>query len=671
MALAWPHRVKPARTGLCVALGLSAIGLDSWAADDVVAGELRLDRPTVHALGVQLLVSEDDNRNASVALRYRAAGETAWREGMPLWRVRPENVLVSVPEQFAGSVFDLSPGTSYEIELDVSDPDGGDATLSVSGATRAIPPELPASPSHVAVTTAPELSAALASAAAGDVITLAAGTYAGTFSISASGTASDPIVIRGADALASILDGEGCTGCNILEVYGSYVHVEHLTIAHGERALRFQTPLATNNVARRLTIFDVRHGIGSRNDQADFYVCDNDISGRLVWPWPFEPGSSQYWDERGVDMNGDGHVVCHNILRGFGDPVVNKTAQARSWDIYGNDIYDAQDGLEVDESEGNVRVWHNRFTNVMAPISIQPVYGGPAYILRNVSYNSPDEQVKLKSLGGTNEPSGAIILHNTFVSPVRALNLQTPITQHDFVVHNNLFVGPQAPSGRTVDWTASIDNGRFDYNGYYPDGGFWFGVVNGQNRVYADFAEVLAAGEVEAHGVLLDAAVFAAGDVGPTDAMATHAPKDLTLAMTSAAVDAGMVLAGVNAHHLGPGPDLGALERGCPPPIYGPRALGSEHLTNAIDCGEPETPGGEGGAGGMGGAGMGGDAGAGGSGDGGSTDPVAGDDADSGCACTSGPARALRGWWLAPLIVVLRRRRRTVSRATPRAGSRR
>ena len=40
-------------------------------------------------------------------------------------------------------------------------------------------------------------------------------------------------------------------------------------------------------------------------------------------------------------------------------------------------------GVELDRGEGNVRLFHNRFTNVFTAVSIQPVYGGPTYVLRN------------------------------------------------------------------------------------------------------------------------------------------------------------------------------------------------------------------------------------------------------------------------------------------------
>jgi MYXO-CTERM domain-containing protein len=519
------------------------------------------------------------------------------------------------------------------------------------------------------------LSAALGAAQAGDIIVLAPGTYAGTFAIQASGTQSDPIVIRGEDARGVVIDGQGCTGCNVLEVYGSFVHVEDLTIANGERGVRFQGVGAEGNVLRRTIVSNVVHGIGSREGQLDFYVCDNEIVGRLDWPWVFDADASSHWDDRGVDLNGDGHVICHNRIEGFGDPMVNLTEGTRAWDFYGNDVYDCFDGIEVDRVAGNVRVFRNRWTNVDSAISMQPVNGGPVYVLRNELLNVVSEQLKLKATGG--EPSGALVHHNTFVSPSLALNLQTPITGHNFVISNNLFVGPDALAGsRTVDWTAGVDGGRFDFNGYYPDGGFWFGVVDGTNRLYGSFAEAMASGELEGSGVLLVPAIFAGGIVGPADPTVAQTAAELELDAASNAIDAGEPLPGLNDGHLGAGPDLGAREVGCAAPVYGPRPNEADYVP--VDCSENDDGGDEGGSSGGDDSGSdGGDtepgsgtsesetgpdsAGPGSAGEATDTDGSGGgsnDDGSSGCSCRSNTAPPI-GALVLVLVAAARRRHAT------------
>ncbi len=65
---------------------------------------------------LHLLVTGDDDRDAQVTVRYRPAGDLTWQDAMPLFRVRPETVVGrTVPEQFAGSLFDLAPDTTYDI----------------------------------------------------------------------------------------------------------------------------------------------------------------------------------------------------------------------------------------------------------------------------------------------------------------------------------------------------------------------------------------------------------------------------------------------------------------------------------------------------------------------------------------------------------------------------
>ena len=93
----------------------------------------------------------------------------------------------TVAPQFSGSIFDLRPDQEYEIELRIKDPDGLDETRTIRGRTRPIPGD-PKTPRAVRVTSASELRTALGAAKAGDVITVANGTYSGSFSMNASGT---------------------------------------------------------------------------------------------------------------------------------------------------------------------------------------------------------------------------------------------------------------------------------------------------------------------------------------------------------------------------------------------------------------------------------------------------------------------------------------------------
>ena len=71
------------------------------------------------------------NRNATVEVRYREAGATAWRDALPLLRMGGERIFraaerldYTVPNRFAGSILDLKPDTEYECSFTMRDPDG-------------------------------------------------------------------------------------------------------------------------------------------------------------------------------------------------------------------------------------------------------------------------------------------------------------------------------------------------------------------------------------------------------------------------------------------------------------------------------------------------------------------------------------------------------------------
>lgn len=574
-------------------VALAAVALaaaPARAADLLDISETKLDRPTVISLGVQVLIAGDDDFDATIGLRYRAAGEAGWTEGAPLYRVRGDKVtFIPVPPQFAGSAFDLRPATTYELELHAQDPDGLDMTWTVMATTRPVPGD-PAAPNVVAVADAAALTAALAAAQPGDVIELADGTYAGQFTIDASGTADAPIVVRGASAAGTILDGMGAQG-NVIEVYASHVHIERMTIKNANRAIRFQTEGAEGNVVRRVTIEEVQLGIGSKADQLDFYICDNTLTGPLQWPHVYGDDGGMFANVDGINVQGHGHVICHNELVGWGDALKTEQDGARAIDIYGNLSRSAYDNaIELDGSGGNTRAFRNMLLNSWSPLSFQPILGGPAYALRNVSINLVDEQQKLHSNGISGETVGSIIVHNTWVSPFHAINLQTSATAHDFWLINNLYVGPAAPvDGKTISWSAPVDAAVLDYNGYYPDGEFDFDDAG----TWPDFASMQAGGVFEANGVLLAADTFASGLVGPPDYKDMVADADVTLSPGTPAIDAGMLLPGLAGAIVGAGPDLGALELGCPTPIYGPRPDGVDETT-PTDCGGGgETTGGE------------------------------------------------------------------------------
>jgi hypothetical protein len=214
--------------------------------------------------------------------------------------------------------------------------------------------------------------------------------------------------------------------------------------------------------------------------------------------------------------------------------------------------------------------------------------------VRNVVVNAAYEQLKMQGVGGGTGPNGVLVYHNTFVSPseqlaegaiTTALLLDDPVASHHFAIENNLFVGPATLAGKwTVDWDGAIDDGRFDFDGYFPDGGFRFNVPPAGLVGYPSFGAMQTAGAFEAHGVLIGEPVFANGLTAPASYTVMLPPADVTLGGGSNAIDGGAVLPGINDGFLGAAPDLGALEYGCPLPIFGVRPEGVDESNEPLGC---------------------------------------------------------------------------------------
>ena len=87
-------------------------------------------------IGYRWMIDGDENLNATCTTRYRKLGETTWQLALHAWRFHPwispsedtlgtnHNVIEKAENRFAGSVFWVEPGETYEIELTLADPDG-------------------------------------------------------------------------------------------------------------------------------------------------------------------------------------------------------------------------------------------------------------------------------------------------------------------------------------------------------------------------------------------------------------------------------------------------------------------------------------------------------------------------------------------------------------------
>jgi hypothetical protein len=241
----------------------------------------------------------------------------------------------------------------------------------------------------------------------------------------------------------------------------------------------------------------------------------------------------------------------------------------------------ADDFIEADGGVHNIRIMRNRGLNSgQCGLSAQPVFGGPAYFIRNVLYHIPNG-CALKFMS---KPSGLYVLHNTVIAENR--NTETFSNAH---FHNNLFLGTDAPGRPLAAFPIATAYSTFDYNGYRPNntGGnqyVWISPPKGQIRDYTVTAkdakgfvslqDFSSESGLEKHGVELDYAVFM--DLRAPDPTKPHAVYhatdiDFRLKPKGKAVDKGVIMPNINNNFKGKAPDLGAIEAGEPVPIYGPR----------------------------------------------------------------------------------------------------
>jgi hypothetical protein len=561
-----------------------------------VPAEPVLERPTDRSLGAYWIIKGDENRNATVSLAYRANEKGNWIDGPDLFRVatgandkgaaseRHENSYLLVPKGswlFAGSALMLQPDTRYELRLTLRDPDGGQAIRFLRGHTVGEP----VAPKHMkTLYVAPiegrgrsgagtrtdpirGLKAADAAALPGTLFLLARGTYEPVV-LTKSGEPGKPVIYRGDGDGEAIIQGKGFkeTG-RVIDASGQHdIWLEKLSIAGGENGIVGHE--ATRLVVRRCKITNIHYGINAttntRDKLFDFWISDNTILGPSTWP-----RSKGIEDARGVQVSGAGHVVAYNYIHGFADAMdTYQGPRCEAIDFHNNECeLLTDDGCEMDYSERNTRCYENRFTNAYQGISTQPLFGGPVYIFRNVVYNIGVEPIKIH-----NSPSGAIIVHNTFVRNGIPELVMTPAGMYNFVVKDNLFVGTTGDFALQLS-LGKIKDSDWDYNGYA--GGPWKAFMKWQSNpgghTYKTVDEVRTSGVAERHCVILDnSRLFAAG-VRIPETKVEQKPQDLRLNPTSKAVDAGVYMKGLDDNFSGKAPDLGAYEVGQPLPHYGPR----------------------------------------------------------------------------------------------------
>jgi hypothetical protein len=542
-----------------------------FGADATVPVLLSFPNPTIENISALWLIDGDDDNDGVVTVRFRETGDASWQTGMPLQRVpagtNPTNGW-TWPNRHAGSVFDLLPDTSYEIELTLTDPDGGSTVETHTVSTRPVPTPMPGAP--VKAVTPATLASVAASAQPGDILELAAGSYPG-FTFSRDGAPGEPIVLRS--------DGGAVINGVVSLDDRQWVYLDGLTI-NGRIRMNASSHMAvmrcTVTIPSGASAGQSRSAIVFQQESENNYIADNVVTGIAAWQEDLLGCCDAPFMGEGIELSGPGHVVMNNHVRGFRDDISlmegDEAVDQWSIDILNNDLERAvDDGVEADYCYHNCRIMRNRVTNSFVGLSAQPSIGGPTYFIRNAMYNLILEAFKLH-----NGSAGDVILHNTVVKSGDAFGVYAGNAIARTTTRNNVFIGGPGWSGS--DWSSGSGRVIHFYDARDPDMnhdgcGSEDGTIRG--RIGAtSFSNMtqLQTLTTETDAVLVSLGVFASPVTHPQDPFPERAVPDLRIAAGSAAENAALLIPGVNDDFLGAGPDLGAYEAGADVPVYGPRS---------------------------------------------------------------------------------------------------
>ena len=426
--------------------------------------------------------------------------------------------------------------------------------------------------------------------------------FDGTYYLTQSGTPTQPIIIKAAGDGEVIFDGDGAQTLFNLEA-ANYNYFEGITIRNTNVAflLGIKDIVGASGFSLvRSKVEDVGRVV--QDDWAgskDFYIADNVFIGRHdplhITSWNHPEAFSRYpgfpaltTSEYAVKVYGQGHVVAHNYVANFhdaidiatyGDPREKPEEQASSIDFNNNDMFNMSDNcIELDGGVHNVRAFENRCVNSTGgAFSTQPIFGGPAYIYRNLVYSSTTGG----SLKLLDTPAGVLVYQNTFIGQGRMLG---PLSNVQF--RNNLFVG-DGWKQPVFDFKTYTNYSSSDYNGFGPNAGVaenfgWaspaFGTAADYDhplvrRQFATLADYQKATGQDTHSVIVTLGDFR--NVKPVDASqpnTVYRPEDFDFRLKpgTPGIDKGTELPTITDGYAGRAPDLGAFELGQAMPHYGP-----------------------------------------------------------------------------------------------------
>jgi hypothetical protein len=509
-------------------------GASAGTDNSTVAGEFVVEHATLLNLGFEWAIRGDANRNATVAVEFRAVGEPEWRQALPLVRIggenvyrRRENLDYTVPDGFAGSILNLRPGTEYECRFELTDPDGSSGTTAhtVRVKTRSEPQPSREGrtlhvypPAHEGPRQEPSFTSLLQAyygaglgdwsvvwerrALPGDSILMHAGLYRndrlnyvdpmmtpfdGTMSLTLKGTREKPITIKAAGDGEVVFDGAG--NHRLFDVIASRYHIfDGLTIRNTDIGIFAGQKEVLGAVG--LTVKNCRFeqvGFGVWTEYAgssDFYIADNLFLGRddrlrlIGWTGPMWASAGAYGSHLltsyyAVKVYGPGHVIAHNAVAYFHDGIGIST--------YGTPPSDPdQRASSIDIYNNDLHMLNDDFVETDGGVHNVRVMNNRGVNAAQGGYSSQPV------FGGPVYFIGNILYHvPTGVAFKFSAKPAGLFVFHNTIIgeqvardpsanmhfRNNLFLGRDTPGRGIMTWANATDAFSSDYNGFRPNRG--------------------------------------------------------------------------------------------------------------------------------------------------------------------------------------------------------
>jgi len=523
-------------------------------ADAQAGSDPPLAIPTFHCLGLYWSPA-GGSAEREVLVRYRRQGQSQWKDALPM-RYNPIPGTDEDLTDYRGSIVNLTPATTYEVEL----------TLEGTSTTA----------------------------------TLTAATWSEDFPTGQTVRVADrdtPLAIKesGTPDAYRVYDGRGATidvrhqHDQCVTIDASYVILRGLTLkgagagetSRGRPIGAIQIEGGHDVVIEDCDISDW----GRRNPETGFgrdydaaiFSRSSTLKHLIVQQckmhhprWTCSP-----WDEKFRNHTagpqcitlfdaGGNHVIrsneCFSDLEHMYNDVIGggsngsfRGSPGPDSDIYGNLISHCwDDGLEVEGGSRNVRVWGNYITQAMMAIGNAAGSIGPLYIWGNVVGRSQRQTdapglhlLKMGYADGEQWMTGQMyIFHNTIFRedgwlPQGGLG-GSRIVKH--VVSRNNILQVRSAEGYSASENRQNTDNDFDYdlyNGRVPKG-------------------------QEAHGVRGEPVYAAGAGFDPTTKTGRF-----QLTPNGPGAGAGVAIPNFSDGYTGPAPDMGAHQRGLPPVQYG------------------------------------------------------------------------------------------------------